>query len=63
MIYCQISGLTLELNDNIFKAKVSDSNRASGDIFIPYSIQFETHNYIITSIKEGAFKNNNKIIV
>ena len=55
------SGLSLELSDNDFTAKIVSSPNAEGSILIPHLITHRSHDYIITSISEKSFENNKKI--
>ena len=55
------SGLSFELNENDFTAKVISSPNAKGSIIIPHSVNHKSHEYLITSISEKSFKNNQKI--
>lgn len=54
-------GISYSLNLNELAAKVIKSPLASGDIFIPYSINFESVNYLVTRITKNSFSENNKI--
>ncbi|KAK8896121.1 hypothetical protein M9Y10_014014 [Tritrichomonas musculus] len=54
-------GICFELNDRNCTAKVSESPNARGDIFIPSSINYKTQDFVVISIKEKSFMNNNQI--
>ena len=56
-----INGLSFELNDNNFTAKIIECCNSEGDIFIPRSIQLKENDYIITTISKCSFKNNKNI--
>ena len=61
LIVTEESGLSYELNNRDFTAKIVSSPNACDDIFIPRSIFHQTYEYIITEINEVSFKHNNKI--
>lgn len=52
------NGLIIELNNNNFTAKVVNSPNTEEDIIIPRSINYQSQEYIITSIGEGSFRDN-----
>lgn len=53
--------INFELNADNFTAKIIKSPEAKGDILIQRSINYNNHDFIITSIGEDAFKFNTKI--
>lgn len=55
------NGISLNLNNHNFTAKVVNAIKASGDIFIPRSIHFESNEYVISSIDKGSFRENKSI--
>lgn len=55
------SGLTFLLNTNNFTTIVFDTKDAAGDIYIPYSINYNNQDYLITSIGPKSFFHNKKI--
>ncbi|KAK8841019.1 hypothetical protein M9Y10_027856 [Tritrichomonas musculus] len=55
------NGVSFELNQNDFTAKIIHSPKASGNIFLPRSIDYQTQKYIIMHIDANAFQNNAKI--
>ena len=55
------NGLSFILFENEKEATVFRNLTAKSDIFIPKSIIYESKEYIITSIAEGAFKNSKQI--
>lgn len=56
------NGLKFLLNENDFTAQIINSPCAKGDIFIPKSINYESNDYIITSIQKNSFVNNEEIV-
>lgn len=56
-----INGLSFVLNEEEMTAGVFRNINAEGNIFIPYSIQYESHEFIVTDIFENAFKNSSII--
>ena len=63
MIFNQ-NGLSFEINENDSTAKIirpKIANQSIGDIFIPRIITYNSKNYLVISICEKAFKNNERI--
>lgn len=58
MIITDKHGLTFELNNTNFTAKVINSSNAQGSVFIPRSIIHQSKEYVITKIGIGSFKCN-----
>lgn len=46
----------IELNHENYTAQVVESPKVKGEIFIPKSVFYDSHEYVIKSIKEGSFK-------
>ena len=57
----QKNGLFFQLDKNTYTARIINSADISGDINIPKSINYDGHEYIITIISKGSFKNNKTI--
>lgn len=55
------NGVSYELNKNNFTADIVYSPEAKGNIFIERSINYQSQEYVITSIQKESFKNNNRI--
>lgn len=55
MIEYTKDGLNFQLDTKNFTAKIIQSKKANGDIFIPRSINYDSHEYIITTISEKSF--------
>lgn len=55
MIIRDKSGLSYELNQNDYTAKIVESPAASGNLFIPRSIKHDTKYYSITTVAEKSF--------
>lgn len=55
------NNLTFEINKKDCTAKIIKSDNASGDIFIPKSIDYLSNKYIITRIENRAFSGNENI--
>ncbi|KAK8883602.1 hypothetical protein M9Y10_042696 [Tritrichomonas musculus] len=54
----QQHNISYEINENELTAEVTYSPNTKGTIFFPQSIEYESHEYKITNIKEGSFKDN-----
>ena len=52
------NGLTFELDTKDFGAKIINSPKARGIVFIPRSINYEFNEFKIKSINKNSFKNN-----
>ena len=57
IIYRQ-NELSFELDNTNLTAVIVNSSEASGDIFIPRSVNYQSQDYIITKIGEKAFSNS-----
>ena len=54
----QQHNICYEINENELTAEVTYSPNTKGTIFFPPLIEYESHEYKITNIKEGSFKDN-----
>lgn len=57
------NGLTFELNETDFTAKIINSSSIKGPLIIPRSIRYQSCDYIIINIGEKSFKDNNCISI
>lgn len=58
MNYQNFEELNFEFNSNDYTAKVIESPNASGEVLIPTTVNYQNHDYIVTSISKYAFKSN-----
>lgn len=58
MLYTNKENINFELNSDIMTANIINSPKARNKIFIPYSILYESKEYVIEKINDEVFKKN-----